>query len=163
VRPLAHAWSQLSPAHRREAACPAPGRLSYPAVMMFRPVEKCDQSSVSTMAASIEGAAACVTEKRIGWRSETRRTQSRHECRMHHQSAEHVATIAGELDRRGKQARTSRNISPLPVRYRATVRGRSARPLLSPLLFRKPKPVSADFVILDKFDSSLLQGCLYPD
>jgi hypothetical protein len=40
----------------------APGRLSYPAVMMFRPVEKCDQSAVSTMAASIESAAACVTK-----------------------------------------------------------------------------------------------------
>jgi hypothetical protein len=31
---------------------------------------------------------------------------------------EHVAPIAGELDRRGKQVRTSGNISQLPARYR---------------------------------------------
>jgi hypothetical protein len=123
---------------QRRSGMQAPGRLSYPAVMMFRPVEKCDQSSVSMMAASIEGAAACVTEKRIGWRSETRRMQSRHECRMHHQSAEHVATIAGELDRRGKQARTSRNISPLPARYRQRPHY-AARHLPIPLMLSRTK------------------------
>jgi hypothetical protein len=126
--------------------------VQHPAVMMFRPVEKCDQSPVSTMAASIE--AACVTKKRIGWRSETRQTQSRHECRMHHQSAERGGAC-GHNCRRARSARKASSdieghisvTGPLPSK--ATLRGRSARPCYRLFFFenRSPYPPISSFSI----------------
>jgi hypothetical protein len=64
---------------------------------------------------------------------------------------EHVAPIAGELDRRGKQVRTSGNISQLPARYRQRPRYAEGAHVLCYRLFffenRSPYPPISSFSI----------------